>query len=311
MREIDEADLTTAPGSRFEYSNSNYEVLAAMAEAVTATPHAVALRDRVLRPLGMSATTADTSTPPEGLVAGYYPWLGRFVARTPAPVPPGAAGSAMIVSTPRDLAKVVTAHVNDGPELRTALIAARTPLREVTPEASYASGFWVRPLWELHPRNEAATDPALPACVEHDGSTDRSISYLLACPTFGFGVVLMSNTGIGIDIDSWWRLHDGLVHAIVGTEPAHTRYAAILRYAPALMIGLPALQLLALVCVRRTRGAVRRRVWTSGAFAVGLVATGSAIGTPPPGDRARPSTRSGPLNRILLSRRSPRPCSRR
>lgn len=76
----------------------------------------------------------------------------------------------------------------------------------------------------------------------------------------------------GIDIDSCWRLHDGLVHAIVGTEPAHTRSAAILRYAPALMIGLPALQLLALVCVRRTRGAVRRRVWTSGAFATGLVA---------------------------------------
>ena len=37
MREIDEADLTTAPGSRFEYSNSNYEVLAAMAEAVGLT----------------------------------------------------------------------------------------------------------------------------------------------------------------------------------------------------------------------------------------------------------------------------------
>jgi CubicO group peptidase (beta-lactamase class C family) len=172
VREIDEADLTTAPGSRFEYSNSNYEVLAAMAEAVTATPHAVALRDRVLRPLGMSATTADTSTPPEGLVAGYYPWLGRFVARTPAPVPPGAAGSAMIVSTPRDLAKVVTAHVNDGPELRTALIAARTPLREVTPEASYASGFWCDPYGNCTP---ATRPPPIPRC--------RPVSSTTAAPT--------------------------------------------------------------------------------------------------------------------------------
>ena len=47
------------PGERFEYSNSNYTVLAAIIEAVTGQKLAEVLRERVLEPLGLRNTGID------------------------------------------------------------------------------------------------------------------------------------------------------------------------------------------------------------------------------------------------------------
>lgn len=288
---IDGADVTAPPGARFEYSNSNYDILGAVIEAVTQQPFARAFDDLVSEPLGLRATSADLGRPPPDLAAGYYVWFGRLPVVTPAPRVPSAVPSSMVVSTASDLSRVVESHLGAGGPgtLDSALAAARAPLVRVDLYAEYASGWWVRPLWELNDRNENADDVSLASCVEHEGLTDRSMSYLLACPALGFGIVALANAGQGPDTDRWWRFHDGLVHAVLGTAPRPLAPDAVIRYAPAVFLGVPVA--MALLLAGQVRAARRRKhamAWSvlAAAFGVGALwlgyvyAPGRADGDP-------------------------------
>ncbi|MEO8829905.1 serine hydrolase domain-containing protein [Lapillicoccus sp.] len=289
VRTITEADLAAVPGVRFEYSNSNYDILGAIVEGVMKEPYARAFDQLVVAPLGLSSTTADLGRPPPGLAAGYYLWFGGLAAVTPTPKVPSAVPSAMIVSTASDLARVVQAHLGTGDPLAPVLAAARAPLLRVNEYDQYASGWWVRLLWELHAGNENPTDASLPSCIEHDGQTDRSMSYLLVCPALGLGVVALANAGQGPDPDLWGRFHSGLVHAVLGTQPEMFVADPVIRYATVIFLGAPAVQVLALAAqmraVRRRRHAFRWSVPTillgAGALWLGYVyAPGRADGGP-------------------------------
>lgn len=55
-RPIEDENLNFDPGSRFEYTNSNYMILGLLVEEVTGHPYHKALRERILDPLGLDAT---------------------------------------------------------------------------------------------------------------------------------------------------------------------------------------------------------------------------------------------------------------
>ncbi|MDQ2839024.1 MAG: beta-lactamase family protein [Actinomycetota bacterium] len=275
VRAITNADLTAAPGKRFEYSNSNYDILGAIIESVLKEPYARALQELVAAPLGLFSTTGDLGHPPPGLAAGYYVWFGGLPAVTPAPQVPSSVPSARVVSTASDLARVVAAHLRGDPgPLGPALTAARAPLARVNEYSQYASGLWVRPLWELHAGNENTTGGGLASCIEHDGQTDRSMSYVLACPALGLGVVALANAGQGPDNGLWWRFHNGLVHAVLGTPPGTFAPDPVIRYATVIFLGVPLVLLLALAAQVR---AVRRRRHVFGWSAPAVVLGGGAL----------------------------------
>ncbi len=126
-------------------------------------------------------------------------------------------------------------------------------------------------MWELHAGNDNPTDASLASCIEHDGLTDRSMSYLLACPALGLGVVALTNSGQGPDPDLWWRFHNGLVHAVLGTPPGTFPPDPVIRYATVIILGVPLVLLLALAAqvraVRRRRHAI---AWSGPAVVLGV-----------------------------------------
>ncbi len=70
-------DAQFSPGVRFEYSNTNYELLGLIIETVTGDPYADVLRKRILDPLGMTHTYVDCyEDPVDGLVHGYTSFEG-------------------------------------------------------------------------------------------------------------------------------------------------------------------------------------------------------------------------------------------
>lgn len=97
--------LDFEPGSKFEYSNSNFEVLGGILERVTGKKYGDLLRERIFGPLGMSDSGLDS----DNLVLprraeGYMPGSnGLVVARSESMSVPFSAGS--IYSTTGDLLK--------------------------------------------------------------------------------------------------------------------------------------------------------------------------------------------------------------
>jgi CubicO group peptidase (beta-lactamase class C family) len=97
--------LDFEPGSKFVYSNSNYEVLGAVIEKVSGKKYGDLLRERIFDPLGMKDSGLDT----DELILpkraqGYMPGpKGLALARSESMTVPWAAGS--IYSTTSDLLK--------------------------------------------------------------------------------------------------------------------------------------------------------------------------------------------------------------
>jgi D-alanyl-D-alanine carboxypeptidase len=100
---------TFAPGARFHYSNDGYKIVGSVLEAITGHPIHELLRDRILEPLGMTASVAaitddiwtDHATGYEPMLTDRPPQLRHPLAPAPRIVSNTADGS--IVSTVVDM----------------------------------------------------------------------------------------------------------------------------------------------------------------------------------------------------------------
>ncbi|MCW5954335.1 MAG: beta-lactamase family protein, partial [Propionibacteriaceae bacterium] len=275
------ARLRTVPlahpsGEFYEYSNANYSLLGAVVERITGTSYADALHDLVIAPLGLTTTTADPS-PQEGIAATYYPWFQQASVVTPAPaVSEVGVPSAYVASSAHDLTRLLQAHLGapSGIESR-VLAASREPLGTVDEYSRYASGWIVRPMWELADADEGWDDPNRPLLWEHQGDALRAQSSLAFSPELGMGVVAVTNTGPGTDQAAWSRFLYELNHLVVGTAPRPWDGDPLVRAVPALCVGLPLLQLATLGWLASARGRPRHRwiPWTIG----GLLTTAALV----------------------------------
>jgi len=103
MAFFSDKSLDFEPGSKFDYSNSNFEVLGAVIEKVSGKKYGNLLHERIFDPLGMkdSGLDADDLLLPKR-AEGYMPGKdGLIVARSESMTFPWAAGS--IYSTTGDL----------------------------------------------------------------------------------------------------------------------------------------------------------------------------------------------------------------
>ncbi|MFL6227292.1 MAG: serine hydrolase domain-containing protein [Pyrinomonadaceae bacterium] len=147
------------PGTHFLYSNTGYNILGFLVEALDGRPFAEAMRARLLQPLGMtaSAPTITNDTRPR-MAVGYrpfyedrpFPLRGRL-GEAPWIEMDMAAGS--IAATPADMAAYVTALINHGATARGSRILSEEGFRLLTTPvinapfrlepASYGYGLWI------------------------------------------------------------------------------------------------------------------------------------------------------------------------
>lgn len=72
MQYFENHELLFEPGAGFQYSNFNYNLLAIIAESVTATPYDELLKQRIFVPIGMKNTCAGVKSGPESITATGY-----------------------------------------------------------------------------------------------------------------------------------------------------------------------------------------------------------------------------------------------
>lgn len=100
----DEMNLYFKPGTRFNYSNTGYMVLALLVESVTGQTFPAFMEENIFNPLGMNQSfvypnsfSADTS-----MLVGYRPYRGRYIS-IPQTINDGSFGDKGVYSTTSDL----------------------------------------------------------------------------------------------------------------------------------------------------------------------------------------------------------------
>ncbi|ANY09013.1 serine hydrolase domain-containing protein [Pseudonocardia sp. HH130630-07] len=133
--------LAAEPGTRFEYLNANYVVVARLVEVVTGRPFGDHLADAVFRPLGMDRTVAtdrcDAAVP--GLARGH---VGAYGVQVPAPeIPSLCAGDGGIVTTADDLTRWLRFRLGDGTVPGGARLVGAAAMRDAVTPAPATGGY--------------------------------------------------------------------------------------------------------------------------------------------------------------------------
>jgi CubicO group peptidase (beta-lactamase class C family) len=184
------------PGYFFAYNNAGPPVAAVALEKATGQEFAAYMRDRVLRPMGMS--TADFDLPPElaARVSKSYEPDGSETPYQFIILPP--AGS--LAATPRELAQLVRFYLGrgtiDGKQILSPESVARIERSESTLAGRNGSvdGYGLG--------NAPFPGKGVTTFRGHNGSIDSFSSVYGYSLRNGSGYVLMANGGEGVNFDS-------------------------------------------------------------------------------------------------------------
>lgn len=173
------------PGTKWEYSNTNYFLLGMVIEKVSGKSYPEFMQERIFKPLGMTSTVINTSgLKIKNSASGYRRVSGNWEkAKLDDPSQPFAAGA--IVSTPADMAKWAIA-VSEGKLLK------KTSWDEALTSAKLADG---KPTnygfgWQMRKIGETGY-------IGHGGGIAGFGSFIVRFPADDLTVVVLANTTSG------------------------------------------------------------------------------------------------------------------
>jgi CubicO group peptidase (beta-lactamase class C family) len=176
LRGLDHVELHRAPGSGYEYANTNFEILGLVVETVSGVPYESYLADRVFEPLGMEDTTLEFVEP----VQGHTRWFGLPVPSR-LPYIAAAVPSGYVTTTAADMGRYLVAQLNGGGGVVSASGLAELHRPAVAgPHGAYGKGWTVGPF---------ADQPA----VWHHGNALVHSTTVVLLPGTGRGVAVMTS----------------------------------------------------------------------------------------------------------------------
>lgn len=115
VRALSHLKLTRPVGSKFEYSNLNYNVLGLIVESASRESYADYVQHHIFDPLDMRHSyTSIVEAQQDDLAMGYRYWFGVPVAARNLPIPCGSLPSGQLISSAEDIAHYLLAYLNDG-----------------------------------------------------------------------------------------------------------------------------------------------------------------------------------------------------
>ncbi|MFF2085230.1 serine hydrolase domain-containing protein [Nocardia sp. NPDC058176] len=194
------ARLAAEPGTRYAYSNVNYNLAARLVEVVSGREYGEYLRERIFEPLGMAESVlGDEIVSPAD---GFNSLFGRWIARDELAGFLDESGSGGVITTAADLGRWLITQSGDGPQLvsRESLALMHTP----SPVRDYGMG------WGL----EETTSTPL---VTHSGNLFTYTSAAALDPATGYGFAVLANSAALYD--DTYEILAGLVALGRGENP--------------------------------------------------------------------------------------------
>ncbi|WP_328726455.1 serine hydrolase domain-containing protein [Streptomyces sp. NBC_00259] len=186
--------LLDRPGNSFSYSNTGYNILGRLVEAVTGLKWRDALQDFLLRPLGVDPYIDHSSErPARALAKGHAVRPGQREAR---PVdqflPPTWTPAGGLSGSAQDLIALARLHMGTDPKAAAPLEdEQRVEMRTAVPGAD---AFGMADAWALGLGHYGSSDNRW---LGHDGTVDGGTAHLRFHPESGLAVALTTNATTG------------------------------------------------------------------------------------------------------------------
>ncbi|SNT65529.1 CubicO group peptidase, beta-lactamase class C family [Asanoa hainanensis] len=191
------------PGERWEYSNTNYQILGRLVEVVSGQQYQDYVALNILKPIGMTHSFVADGEVHESMATGHRPWFGTKISLPDNRTERGTAPQGGIVASAGDLALYLRMMMNGENDVLSAEGKAQMmrPAGETSP--FYGLGWFV--------------DPA-DGRVWHSGTSPGFESIATMIPGRRTGVVVLVNGGSGMGFGETSHLRDGITAAAIGLD---------------------------------------------------------------------------------------------
>ena len=231
--------LARPAGTVFEYSNSNYNLLGLIVEAVSGETYSDYVQNHIFEPLDMQHSyTQKAAAQQDGLAVGHMMIFGLPLAVPNLPVPVASLPSGQLISSTEDMAHYLIAQLNGGRYGQAQVLSAEGITQMHTSAAEvymfgermpdYGMGWYVDKSGEEE-------------VVMHWGETPDYFGYLGMLPEQQRGVVLLVNADQHFYTYPLLDLGNGAADLLAGEEPVKNTWLVLPWVLRALLL-LPVLQ---------------------------------------------------------------------
>jgi CubicO group peptidase (beta-lactamase class C family) len=251
----DLADVTPAlqPGERWEYSNTNYQILGRLVEVVSGQEYQTYVTANILEPVGMEHSFVADGETHESMAIGHRPWFG---AKRPLPdksTDRGTAPQGGIVASINDLALYMRMMMNGEDDVLSAQGKAMMmrPASAVSP--FYGFG------WYVDTGNGR---------VSHSGLSPGFEALATLVPSAREGVVVLVNANSGLGFGETAELSNGITAAALGLDydGEGSRWSQKALFIS--LVLLPVIYLLSMIWAWRHRDEIRTKSGGFGLFSL-------------------------------------------
>lgn len=238
------------PGTKWEYSNTNYQILGRIIEVVSGQTYQVYVTTHILQPLGMTHSFVSDGKIHEAMATGHRPWFGTEQPLPPTRTERATAPQGGIVASASDLARYLRTMMNGEDDVLSA--ADKALMMHPASKASPFYGFG----WFVDASN---------GTVWHGGTSPGFETLATMIPAKKKAVIVLVNAGSGLGFAETAPLLDGITARALGlaTDSGGSGWSL-----KALFIGLallPIFYVLGMVWAWLFRGSLRLKA-RSGLF---------------------------------------------
>lgn len=239
MRALSTLQLARPVGSKFEYSNLNYNLLGLVIEAASREPYSGYIQRHIFGPLGMCHSYhSKAEARRNGLAVGHRMWFGHPLPAPNLRIPLGSLPSGQLISCAEDMARYLSAYLNGGSLQEKQVLSesgiaemllGRAEINEMGLALGYYGMGWI------------SQDCEGVRIVSHSGIVPDFSAFMALVPEQKKGLLLLFNANhmaLKMTLDEV-----GLIAAqlLAGVPPSRPQFAAVPYTMRALLI-IPVLQ---------------------------------------------------------------------